>query len=113
MVMVYDHGSGQVLPWVLSKATYDRIMPKEPEPPMPMKNDYACADCGAEKDTMKGTCDNCGSVRIILISMIEESFGKNWRDNFKPNPDPATPDHPEVRAAVEQGNEFLRRWRDS
>jgi hypothetical protein len=112
--MVYDHGSGQVLPWVVPKDVYDRIMPKEPEPmPEPVKNDYACADCGTEKDTMKGTCDKCGSVRIILISVIEEHFGKDWRDNFEPNPDPATPDHPEVKAAEEHGREFLRRMRES
>jgi hypothetical protein len=102
VVMVYDHGSGQALPWVVSKETYDRLTPKEPEP-MPDKNDYVCADCGTEKDTMQGTCDSCGSVRIVLLSMIEQIAGPNWRDSFEPNPDPVTPDHPEVKAAEERG----------
>ena len=89
-----------------AKATYNRIMP-EPEP-MPEKNDYVCADCGTEKDTMKGTCDKCGSVRIVLISVIEGIAGPNWRDNFEPNPDPVTPDHPEAKAAEEHGRQFLK-----
>lgn len=110
-VMVYDHGSGQVLPWVVPKATYDRLMPKEPEP-VPEKNDYTCLDCATDKNTMKGTCDNCGSVRLSLISVVEENFGKDWRDNFEPNPNPVTVTHPEYLRSKKLGEDLLRRMRE-
>ena len=111
IVMLYDHARGEALPWVIDQATYDRLMPKEPEP-MPEKNDYACADCGTETDTMKGTCRKCGSVRLVLISVIEEVAGPNWRDKLEQNPNPLTPDHPEIKAA-EEHHQRLRRWRES
>ena len=108
VVMVYDHGNGTAVPWVVSKSTFDRLIPKEPEP-MPETNDYTCLDCATDKSTMKGTCDNCGSVRISLISVVEEVAGPDWRDNFEPNPDPITPDHPEVKEAEKRGKELLER----
>ena len=101
MVWVYDHGRGEALPWVVSRARYESLIPKKEPEPMPDKNDYACADCGTEKNTMKGTCDKRGPVPIVLISVIEGIAGPNWRDDFKPNPDPVTKDHPEVKAAEE------------
>jgi hypothetical protein len=107
-VPVYDHASGEVRPWVVSKKRFDALLPSTPEPePMPEKNDYVCLDCATEKNTMRGTCDNCGSVRLSLISVVEENFGKDWRDNFEPNPDPVTKDHPEVKAAEELGRRFI------
>ena len=109
--MVYDDARRGALPWALSRATYERLVPKEPEP-MPEKNDYVCADCGTETDTMKGTCRKCASVRLVLISMIEQAAAPNWRDSFEPNPDPLTPDHPEIKGAEERGQHFLRRWRE-
>lgn len=45
---------------------------------------YACADCGREGDEPNGPCPDCGSYRIVSIETIEEIFGKDWRDSFKP-----------------------------
>ena len=64
-----------------------------------------------EVETNEYTCDNCGSVRLSLISVIEQIAGKNWRDNFEPNPDPLTPDHPEVKRAEALGRKLIARMR--
>lgn len=109
VVVVYDHGNGEAVPWVVSASVLDRLLPTSPKEPKKM--DYVCADCGTEKATMQGTCDNCGSVRIVLISMVEQIAGPDWRDNFEPTPDPVTPDHPEVKEAERRGREFLERLR--
>jgi hypothetical protein len=45
-------------------------------------NNYACSECGNEQDSMYRPCDKCGSYRVVLVSFIEQHFGKNWRDNF-------------------------------
>lgn len=85
IVMVYDHGSARVLPWCVPKETLDRIMPKPRtvEDPTPAKLEYVCADCGNEQDSMGRRCDKCGSVRVVLISTIEDIVGPDWRDNFR------------------------------
>ena len=83
VAVLYDHASGEALPWVMSRASYERLMPKEPEP-VPEKVDYVCAECGAENESMP--CSACGSVRIVLLSTIVDLFGENWRDNLPEKP---------------------------
>lgn len=45
------------------------------------KKKYICADCGEYHDAMS-TCYKCGSLRVVLVSMIEpharEQFGDDW-----------------------------------
>lgn len=43
---------------------------------------YVCADCGLEGNEENGPCKRCRSLRIVLQSVAEEIFGKNWRDCF-------------------------------
>jgi len=40
-----------------------------------------CADCGHEQPTMD-PCAKCGSVRVVLVKVIRELFGEDWRSNF-------------------------------
>jgi len=40
-----------------------------------------CAECGHEQPTMD-PCARCRSVRVVLISVIKNLFGDNWRENF-------------------------------
>lgn len=44
----------------------------------------ACADCGHEQPTMD-PCACCRSVRVVLVSVIRNLFGANWRDAFAPD----------------------------
>lgn len=50
-------------------------------------NSCACASCGHEQCTMD-PCEKCGSVRTVLISVLEETFGADWRENFAPEKEP-------------------------
>jgi hypothetical protein len=43
---------------------------------------FACSDCGHEQDSMTRPCDECGSVRVVTIAVLESLAGPNWRDNF-------------------------------
>jgi len=45
---------------------------------------YACAECGFEQDLMN-RCQNCGSFRVVLISVLEELFGIDWKSAFDKN----------------------------
>lgn len=90
VVVVYDHGSGRVLPWVVSKAVLDRIVPPEPEKPErperpedPQGHDYVCSECGTEQDSMRRPCVRCGSVRVVAISALEDIMGTDWRDQLR------------------------------
>ena len=44
------------------------------------KKDYVCGDCGHEQSSMSKPCENCGSVKVVLISIIEQELGPNWRE---------------------------------
>jgi hypothetical protein len=47
-----------------------------------------CCDCGQTQDTMV-RCVRCGSVRTVLLSMILDLVGPDWRVNFDdPSPVP-------------------------
>jgi protein-arginine kinase activator protein McsA len=45
------------------------------------EHEYVCAECGTERDDMK-PCEkqDCKSVRVVLISVVEGLFGKDWRE---------------------------------
>jgi hypothetical protein len=48
------------------------------------KKPLVCAECGCETNTSMGKpCSACGSARVVLVSVIEDTFGENWRDAFK------------------------------
>ena len=50
--------------------------------------DWICADCGYEQASSR-PCEKCHSVRTVLRSVIEETFGKDWKKNFEETPDEA------------------------
>jgi hypothetical protein len=45
---------------------------------------YVCANCGCETNTsMDKPCTACGSVKVVLLGLVEKLFGKNWRECFR------------------------------
>ena len=50
----------------------------------PANNDCVCAECGHEQPTMD-PCGRCRSVRVVLISVLRNLIGDNWRDAFAPD----------------------------
>ena len=44
--------------------------------------DYVCFDFGMEQGSMDTPCDGCGSVRVGLISLVEDAMGPDWRACF-------------------------------
>jgi hypothetical protein len=70
-------------------AFYDRWasvqLNAEPPPPASAEPSCVCADCGHEQSTMD-PCEKCRSVRVVLVSVVVNLFGENWRDNFKDEP---------------------------
>lgn len=42
-----------------------------------------CAGCGHEQSTMD-PCESCRSVRTVLVTVVRDLFGENWRDAFAP-----------------------------
>lgn len=45
-------------------------------------NEYVCADCGTERKDMN-SCEVCKSVRVVLISVVEDLFGPDWKKAFE------------------------------
>jgi hypothetical protein len=43
-----------------------------------------CADCGHEQSTMD-PCAKCRSVRVVLLSVIHNLFGDDWRNTCFPS----------------------------
>ena len=97
-VMVFDHETGGVVPWRVTKKKFNEIFAMDQNK---QHRKWACADCGTEKVMNDGPCDNCKSVRIVLVSMIEQLMGPDWREKFEPTDDPVTIDHPDYKQAVE------------
>lgn len=44
--------------------------------------DWVCADCGHEQETWDN-CAKCQSIRVVLISVVEEVFGPDWKKTFE------------------------------
>ena len=47
-----------------------------------MAKEAVCASCGHEQDDMRA-CKACGSIRVVLVSIIEANFGSDWRSAFE------------------------------
>ena len=93
-----DYEFQQDISWAISKEKFDKLFAmNENQEPL----EWACADCGTEKAHREGVCGNCKSVRIVLVSMIEQLMGSDWREKFEPTDDPVTTDHPDYKKAVE------------
>lgn len=43
-------------------------------------NKYICCDCGHEQDSMDRVCDDCNSIRVIVISLLELHSGSDWKN---------------------------------
>jgi len=41
----------------------------------------ACAACGHEQSSMS-RCTKCGSVRVVLTTVLRDLFGEGWRNAF-------------------------------
>lgn len=47
-------------------------------------SECVCAECGHEQPSMD-PCAKCHSVRVVLVSVIRDLFGEDWRRNFDPD----------------------------
>lgn len=43
-----------------------------------------CCECGHEQPDMD-PCSKCRSVRVVLVSVVRDLFGEDWRRNFEPD----------------------------
>lgn len=48
-----------------------------------MNKEFVCAECGHEQDSMDRRCDHCKSRQVVLISVVAQLFGADWRQSFK------------------------------
>lgn len=55
-----------------------------------MNHRFVCADCGHEQAEMMKPCEACNGGRVVLISMIEQAVGKDWRKKCFGNPEEKT-----------------------
>ncbi len=55
----------------------------------PSATECVCSECGHEQASMD-PCKKCGSVRVVLVSVVRELCGEDWRNNFAQDPDPTT-----------------------
>ncbi len=51
-----------------------------------VEHDYVCADCGHLQAEMLQPCGACKSRRVVLLSIIVEHFGEDWRRCFDTPP---------------------------
>lgn len=77
-INVIDKSDNKMKVVSVNKSTYDRIFP-EKEIETLVEKEYVCADCGTEAEKINVPCSNCKGRRIVLISVVEESFGKDWK----------------------------------
>jgi hypothetical protein len=77
-------GGGKVRAKIVYKAAfYDRYARVSLEDDLAASEapDCVCADCGHEQASMD-PCGRCRSVRVVLVTVIRDLFGENWRDAF-------------------------------
>jgi len=55
--------------------------PAAPHPVPAETSECVCAECGHEQATMD-PCSHCRSVRVVLISVVRDLIGPNWRSAF-------------------------------
>lgn len=48
-----------------------------------MSEDYkwACGECGNEQHN-EHRCDKCGSIRVVLRSVLVDLLGEDWKSSF-------------------------------
>jgi len=46
------------------------------------ENKWACADCGHEQGP-NNSCEKCGGIRVVLISVIRDLLGPDWKEAFQ------------------------------
>lgn len=93
-----DEGGGVVATICYKAAFYDRYARVDLKVPATGDGpECVCADCGYEQPIVPGPgsggmgpCERCRSVRVVLVTVIRELFGENWRDAFKPDPTEST-----------------------
>jgi len=56
------------------------------------KPKYFCADCLRYQETMKRPCPDCGSVRVILLSMVDQIVGEGDKAKVLADIEKANPD---------------------
>jgi hypothetical protein len=55
--------------------------PAAPHPVPAETSECVCAECGHEQARMD-PCNHCRSVRVVLISVVRNLIGPNWRSAF-------------------------------
>lgn len=64
----------------LQKAWAVEVPQSQPRPTdVKITNLCVCSECGHEQPTMD-RCAKCKSVRVVTTKLIEEVFGKDWRE---------------------------------
>lgn len=62
---------------------FDTLTPPAATNPVPAETPACvCAECGHEQSTMD-PCGHCRSVRVVLISVVHDLLGPNWRSTFE------------------------------
>jgi hypothetical protein len=70
--------------WKVTPTVNFEFIGKVPTYPTPHKVPLVCAQCGCETNvSMTALCQECGSCRVVLQSVVEDLFGANWRDFFR------------------------------
>ena len=91
-----DAGGAVVATICYKAAFYDRYARIDRKVPA-INAECVCADCGHEQALVPGPgaggmgpCERCRSARVVLVTVIRELFGDDWRDAFKPDPTEST-----------------------
>jgi DNA-directed RNA polymerase subunit RPC12/RpoP len=69
------------LPKAKSSADYTEVEKRIAEG-LDEEKDWVCADCGREYKEGH-LCRYCGSVRVVLKSVVADLFGPDWRKAFE------------------------------
>lgn len=56
------------------------------------KPKYFCADCLRYQETMKRPCPDCGSIRVVLLSVVDQIVGDEDRAKTLADIEAANPD---------------------
>ena len=49
------------------------------------KEKFVCSECGEYAKSMTELCSNCKSFKIVLVSVLEDCFGPNWKEMIEEN----------------------------
>ena len=89
---------GEIVATIRYKAAfYDRYadISLKVNPTASAEPECVCADCGHEQSMEPGfgaggmgPCERCQSARVVLVTVVRDLFGVNWRDSFKDKESP-------------------------